>query len=55
VEGRPETELLKEANARGAGSNVWEKHFEIPALKPLRVMMESVAATPRGVFVARSA
>lgn len=39
--------LSSEASVLGAGSITLEKHFEIPALKPPRFMIESVSKLPR--------
>lgn len=39
--------LSSEASVLGAGSIASEKHFEIPALKPLRFMIESHPGPPR--------
>lgn len=43
--------LGSDASVLGVGSIVLEKHFEIPALKPLRFMIESVSA-PRKTLAA---
>lgn len=41
--------LGADASVLGVGSIVLEKHFEIPALKPLRFMIESVSAPRKAV------